>query len=71
MRERGAPSWITEWFTNDPHGQRLAVSRYSLDVCTEAERAAARAFVLERSHPCTACGRFAFPEPTLCYWCRR
>ena len=22
------------------------------------------------SHPCTVCGRFAFPEPTTCYFCR-
>ena len=24
-----------------------------------------------RSHPCTVCGRFRFPAPTVCYWCRR
>ena len=22
------------------------------------------------SHPCDTCGRFAFQEPTTCYWCR-
>lgn len=21
-------------------------------------------------HPCTGCGKFAFPAPTRCYWCR-
>lgn len=21
------------------------------------------------AHPCTGCGRFAFVEPRLCYWC--
>ncbi len=21
-------------------------------------------------HPCDRCGRFAFVEPTTCYWCR-
>jgi hypothetical protein len=21
-------------------------------------------------HPCTRCGRFVFPRPTVCYWCR-
>jgi hypothetical protein len=20
-------------------------------------------------HPCSACGRFAFPAPRVCYWC--
>lgn len=23
------------------------------------------------TYPCTACGRFAFPAPATCYWCRR
>lgn len=23
------------------------------------------------THGCTSCGRFAFPAPTTCYWCRR
>jgi hypothetical protein len=22
------------------------------------------------THPCSACGRFAFPRPAVCYWCR-
>jgi len=22
------------------------------------------------THPCGHCGRFAFREPTVCYWCR-
>jgi hypothetical protein len=22
-------------------------------------------------HPCSGCGRFAFPRPTLCSWCRK
>lgn len=24
-----------------------------------------------RTHPCSDCGRYAFPEPTRCFWCRR
>jgi hypothetical protein len=23
------------------------------------------------AHPCTRCERFAYREPTLCYWCKR
>lgn len=23
------------------------------------------------AHPCDNCGRFAFPRPTRCFWCRR
>ena len=23
------------------------------------------------THPCSSCGRFAFPRPTVCHWCRR
>ena len=23
------------------------------------------------SHPCVDCGRFAYPAPTRCYWCRQ
>lgn len=23
------------------------------------------------SHPCSHCGRFLFPKPTVCFWCRR
>ncbi len=23
------------------------------------------------SHGCERCGRFAYPKPTLCYWCRK
>jgi hypothetical protein len=22
-------------------------------------------------HSCSRCGRFAFPKPTTCYWCRQ
>lgn len=24
-----------------------------------------------KTFPCTTCGRFAFPRPLVCYWCRR
>ena len=23
-----------------------------------------------RCHPCSTCGKFAFSEPRVCYWCR-
>lgn len=22
-------------------------------------------------HPCSSCGRYSYPEPTTCYWCRK
>lgn len=71
MRRPRVPTWVTEWFANDPFGQKLAVNRYHQPVTTEAERMAASTFTLERGIGCTSCGRFAFPKPTLCYWCQR
>lgn len=44
-------------------------------VVTEARRELLREHKRElvellTTHPCTNCGRFAFPVPTRCYWCR-
>lgn len=22
-------------------------------------------------YPCSSCGRYSFPEPSMCYWCRQ
>lgn len=70
---RRVPVWVTDFYTNDPHGQRLAIERYCKPVTTYAERMAAQAFVPERANltGCTSCGRFSFVVPTLCYWCVR
>ena len=74
-----APYWVTDpWFNADPLGQRLAIMRYNMPVVTGAERY--RIKTLEEkhaakppapTHACSGCGLFAFPQPTICFWCQR
>jgi hypothetical protein len=51
---------------------RVAAVRRMTPVTTRAERDAAKAFSLETAAVmgCTACGRFAFARPMVCFWCR-
>lgn len=69
------PGWITYCngpnYPNNPERQQLAIARWHLPVATPAEVAASRAFVLPATLGCTACRRFAFSAPTVCFWCRR
>jgi hypothetical protein len=36
-----------------------------------AHRSALVALLQAPAHPCSDCGRFAFPQPTVCHWCRK
>lgn len=58
-------------------GDRLRV-RPGPEGLTDELRAAIREHKLEvialletPTHTCGCCGRFAYPKPTVCYWCRK
>jgi hypothetical protein len=58
-------------------GDRLRV-RLTAEPLTDEQREAIRTRKLEiidllnePAHPCSRCGRFAFPRATTCFWCRR
>jgi len=48
----------------------IACLRRLLPVARQAALLANRAFTPTPAHPCASCGRFAFPQPTRCFWCR-
>lgn len=74
------PSWVYDGrYPNNPNAQKAAIARWSIPVTTPEERRGAQLTTERRkagllysttSHPCVDCGRFAFPEPTTCFWCR-
>jgi len=41
-----------------------------LDRAREAKPALLQILRERRSWPCARCGRFHFPLPTVCYWCK-
>ena len=58
-------------------GDRLRV-RPGPEALTDELRAAIRehklaiiALMETPAHSCLHCGRFAYPKPTVCYWCRK
>lgn len=76
MSEQLVPSWVTEWYGNDPVGQRMAIANFLRPKTTVAERLAAQAYAARRANqpaspPCMKCGRFAFPKPRICFWCQQ
>ena len=75
---------VFNWASNEgiqlyPEGERIRY-RAPRGALTDELR---RAIVLHRvelltllrrpngAYCCSACERFAFPEPTMCFWCRR
>lgn len=67
----GVPEWVTTGYNDNPIGLRIAVERWRTPHTTAADRASVAVFRLGASHPCMSCGRGRFPQPTVCYWCRR
>lgn len=70
------PKWVLDgWYGNNPDRQQFAIARYRTPVVTDAERDAARAYAVRSettaTFACEECGRFAFPTPTICFWCTR
>ena len=62
------PAYHAEAFGDRLEEQRAGdVDRFT----TAEERAQARAFVPGVSpYRCAGCGRYPFPVPTVCFWCR-
>jgi hypothetical protein len=67
---RGAAWYLTKDISG--HCEDYAVSRRMPQRLIEAGIPGSQGTEQLASHPCRACGKFAFPTPgSLCYWCRR
>jgi hypothetical protein len=68
------PSWVIDgWYSNNPEKQRMAIARYHQPVISPSERARIAAIDVEKldCFPCSSCGKFAFAQPSTCFWCRQ
>jgi hypothetical protein len=76
VSERAAvPAWITADYGEDDHGRRLAIARFRAPVTSLLELERLRDYNAVTppalTFACSDCGKFAFSQPTRCYWCNQ
>lgn len=66
------------FFPNNPEGQRAFIARIHhwlgepwLTGVRAYQTAKAALGAPAPTFPCSSCGKFAFPDPTVCFGCRR